>query len=381
MGWNAKQLPTFKKPAGIYLLSHSVGCLPSKVEDIVSNHYFQPWKTKGGEAWDTWIKSIDSFKHSLAYLFSANTKDFCPQNNVSAALVKILLSLPNRPQKKSILVSEHDFSSTIYSLTHANLHGHKIKFISLASPVYDLEIWNEQLRNDIDIVFITHVTSDISQQAPVQKIIQLAKKYDVITIVDIAQSAGVIPINITQWDADFVVGSCVKWLCGGPGAGFMWVNPEILKDCKPRDVGWFSHANPFEFDVHHFEYASDARRFWGGTPSILPFVIADEAIKQITQIGVHNIYKHNQSLINIIKNVALEQKFQVMSPQKSEHRGGTITIEIKNVDKAIAHLKKNQVFYDIRQHNFFRFSPHIYTTMKDVEVFVKILGTQSAFAS
>jgi selenocysteine lyase/cysteine desulfurase len=89
----------------------------------------------------------------------------------------------------------------------------------------------------------------------------------------------------------------VKWLCGGPGAGFLWIRPDLVASLEPDDVGWFSHADPFEMDIHSFRYAPDARRFWGGTPSVASYVVAAASLRVIGDLGVDSILTHNRRLI------------------------------------------------------------------------------------
>ena len=66
----------------------------------------------------------------------------------------------------------------------------------------------------------------------------------ILSLVDIAQSAGILPISLADWQADFVLGSCVKWIGGGPGAAFIWVNPEIIDRCSPKMSAGFPMKTP-----------------------------------------------------------------------------------------------------------------------------------------
>ena len=67
------------------------------------------------------------------------------------------------------------------------------------------------------------------------------------------------------------------------------------------DVGWFSHDDPFEMDIHSFRYANDAGDL-GGTPSISPFVSAAASLRHIHELGVENIHAHNRRLIQAFRD-------------------------------------------------------------------------------
>jgi selenocysteine lyase/cysteine desulfurase len=211
-----------------------------------------------------------------------------------------------------------------FVLNQAQRAGFQLRCIPTDSDPLDLQVWDDRLDSSCACVLVTHVQSNTSVKVDVAGICALARKSGVMPIVDIAQSVGVTEIDLSQWDADFVLGSCVKWLCGGPGAGFLWANPEIIDRCQPTDVGWFSHADPFEFDIHDFRYAKGVLRFWGGTPSVIPYVVAANSIKLIAQIGVDQVRRHNLALNQRLLD-SLPEKVAIC-PVLPELRGGTAVL-------------------------------------------------------
>jgi len=356
----------FFLPDGIYLLNHSVGCLPQKT-DKEREHFFDLWKSQGSQAWEQWLNLINGFCHALSGLLNGYPDEFCPQTNISSAVSKVLLSLPPRKDRTKILLSQMDFPSIGFSLSQMERFGYEVEFVPSESGRFSLERWKQHLTTDTQLVFVTHAIYGNSFLNPVKEIIQYAKEQDIFTIVDIAQSAGVIPIDVSLWNADFVVGSSVKWLCGGSGAGFLWANSAGISRFTPMDVGWFSHENPFEFEIGNFRYDKTARRFWGGTPSVLPFAIAKSSIEVINSIGVDKIRIHNQALTERLIQAALERKFKVHTPLESAQRGGTVVIEFADSLKAYNHFKQAKILVDIRPNFGVRFSPHIYNDEEEIE--------------
>lgn len=362
----------FLKPPGAYFLSHSVGCLPVQTEQQGARLYFDSWARQGGDAWETWLSLIEAFKASLSQVLNAQAKELCPQVNISSALTKILGSLPLPDQHKNvILLSEHDFPSSGFVFEQAKRLGYRLKFFSKEAPLYDLEQWRSLIDERVCIVHITHVSSVLSQLAPVKEIVSLAHQHNAVSIVDVAQSVGVVPIDVNQWQADFILGSCVKWLCGGAGAGFLWVNSQRVHDCSPMDVGWFSHQQPFEFDMHHFEYAEDARRFLGGTPSVLPYVVAAKSIDVMVDVGIEEIRQHNLKLTEKIINAAESLDIPICSPKRVQHRGGTVTLKLES--SVMTLLQGKQIHFDTREQSLCRFSPHIYTGGAELDVLFDVL--------
>lgn len=358
----------FAKPDGIYLLSHSVG-LPLRDARYGVTDYFDTWERNPVNAWPQWLRDLKGFRSALAALLGGNPESLCPQANVSGGLAKILGSLLRTNRNPTILLSEDAFPSVGYVCEHA---GYNVRYIDRAADPLDPATWASHF-DDVHMALITHVHSNTGEVSPVAEIVEAARKKYVVTIVDVAQSAGVIPIDVEAWRADFLVGSCVKWLCGGPGAGWLWANPKIIERCQPIDVGWFSHEEPFEFDIHNFRYAPDALRFWGGTPSVLPAIVARRSIEAITNIGITEIRRHNLALTDQLIE-ALGPL--VVSPHDPAQRGGTVIVDAgANNEATLALLAAANIAADHRATGI-RISPHIYNSPDDIAAAIGAIKLQ-----
>jgi len=351
-----------------YFLTHSVGCLPRQTSTGLTENFFAPWQQSGGNAWPDWLAQIEKFRDGIAQILGVGTPTICPQTNVSSALSKILYSLPERTGRKTILLSEQDFPTIGFVLKQAERAGYKLKFV--AGDITNPQVWRDNMDESVGIVHITHALSNTSHLLPVAEICATGKTKNIITIVDIAQSVGIIPIHIPDWQADFVLGTSVKFLCGGPGACFMYAAPEITQQCQPIDVGWFSHENPFEMDIHDFQYAKDALRFWGGTPSPAPYITAQTAHKILDKNGIIQAQKHVQSILDELVNIVPDDI--LVSPKNGKNRGGTLVIAPRDRERFTANLTDSHILFDERPEGF-RFSFHHYTPAKDIAVLNSLL--------
>jgi selenocysteine lyase/cysteine desulfurase len=237
-----------------------------------------------------------------------------------------------------------------------------------------LESWLSAIGEDTALVHVTHVFSENSRQQPVAEIAAHCRRVGALCVVDIAQSVGVVPINLADWQADFVTGSCLKWLCGGPGAGFLWVSPRIVDSLAPQDVGWFSHEAPFEFDISRFEYRGGALRFWGGTPSVLPFAIAAKSISMLLEIGVAEIRRINLAHTGRLIEAAESLHIPISTPRQIAERGGTIALKFADGESAARHLQGQGIRCDARPRSGVRLSPHVYVSEPEIAKVCAELG-------
>lgn len=354
----------------IYLLNHSVGRPPLSVRADLATRFFDPWFSADGDTWPKWMDAIDAFLAGVAGVLGARVEDVCPQTNLSSALTKVLSALPVDPRRPVVLFHEDDFPSMGFVVQAAARLGYQPRL--LTHDARDAAAWRAALTDDVGTLFLTHVVSNNSRRVPVEAVVSSARARGVRTIVDVAQSAGVVPIDVAAWGADFVIGSCVKWLCGGPGAGFLWVNPEIVSACAPVDVGWFSHADPFAGRIREFAYHPGALRFWGGTPSVLPAAVAASGLAAIAEVGVSAVRAHNlrltQRLIDGLPDAPLR------SPRSVDERGGTVVLDFgPRQGEVAARLRAAGVRFDQRSAGM-RLSPHLVNDADEIDRVLALLA-------
>ncbi|HWU48817.1 MAG TPA: aminotransferase class V-fold PLP-dependent enzyme [Asticcacaulis sp.] len=335
---------------GPYLMAHSVGCLPAGAQDALARAVLDPWAQ--GDPWPHWLMAIEDFRSALANLLGGAPEDYCPQPNLSAGLFSLLSGLPHTKKRGAVLVSAHAFPSLLYVIQQLHDSGLTLKILPPNANPGDAQLWADAMSDEVCAVVMMHVHSNTGAVTPVTEVAAIAQERGVFSIVDIAQSAGILDVDLPGMGVDAAIGSCVKWLCGGPGAGFLWVRPDAIHALTPPNVGWFSHEAPFAFQSG-FRYAPDARRFWGGTPSVAPYALATEGLSLISDIGVATIRAHNRRLIA-----------RLGVPFDADRTGGTLCLRLG--DGAVGYLKDTGVKFDQRD-GLSRLSFHIWNTDQDAD--------------
>ncbi len=360
----------FHLATGTYLLNHSVGRPLKSAEAAFHDAYFAPWAEEDEGIWPRWLGAIDQFRQALGRLFNAPAERFCPQSNLSSGLTKLVMALPQL-QAGQVLMSEQDFPTIGYVLAKALPRGRaQIRFIPAELDVSDPNVWADHMGPDTAMVFLSHAYSNTGVQAPLTEVVALARHRGVLSVVDVAQSAGVLPLDLGTLAPDFVLGSTVKWLCGGPGAGYLYIDPERLSQCQPKDVGWFSHANPFAMDIHDFQYHGGAERFWGGTPSVAPYAIASHSVNKLVSHGIGAIRAHNLALQQQMIDALAHR---VVSPREAERRSGTVILHLGEHQSRLAPaLKAAGIAVDERAQGV-RVSPHLYNSTDDIARLIEVV--------
>ncbi|MEQ1689048.1 MAG: aminotransferase class V-fold PLP-dependent enzyme, partial [Sphingopyxis sp.] len=322
---------------GPYLAAHAAGCLPVIARERLEAALLGPWEAEANDAWDAWLTAIDVFRASVAALLDVEAAMVCPQPNVSAGFARWLAALPPPTgERRDVVMSADSFPSLGFVAGGMERLGYRLRFLPDNADVRDTEMWRAAVDERTAVTLVMHVTSNSGALAPVADIVAHARAIGARACIDIAQSVGVVPTPADAWNAHAVVGSCLKWLCGGPGAGFIALDPDDIVNLTPMDPGWWSHEAPFEMNIRNFRPAPDALRLWGGTPDIAPFVLANagiETIGGIGGIGVDAIRAHGQAL--------QRQTRESLSPLRPEwiwptgEIGGTMCIDVGDERGAI----------------------------------------------
>ena len=133
-------------------------------------------------------------------------------------------------------------------------------------------------------------------------------------LLDAFQATGVVPVEVEKWGVDACVGGCLKWLCGGPGNVYLYVDPELAARLKPRLTGWMAHPAPFAFDPPPMRQRAGAWRFLNGTPQIACLYAAEPGLRIHNEIGVPAIREKSKRMTHLLFECARERGWRVHAP-------------------------------------------------------------------
>src|SRR6185295_11532456 len=167
------------------------------------------------------------------------------------------------------------------------------------------------------LVPISHVLFKTGEIQEIEPIIRRAHEVGAYVILDCYQSAGIVPFDVTALNVDFAVGGSVKWLCGGPGNGWLYVRPDLAERLEPAYTGWQAHEAPFGFEPE-LEYADGAARFLTGTPNVPALYAATAGYDLIEEIGVGRIRANSLRQTDRLIQLAEEAGFAIASPRQPE---------------------------------------------------------------
>ena len=328
------------------------------------------WSRANDGQWPSALSLRQEFVDCWSRLIDAPSGTLTTAENVTAGLYSVIGALPERYLRgRRVLVAEDCFPSLHFLLSKlAHRFGFRLDTVKLRpgeAYVRD-DDFIARWQDDVGVALLTWVTSTASHRCDAATLIAHGRRQGTLVGLDITQGVGVIPLSVAT-GADFVLSTSLKWLCGVPGAGIIYVAPGVLAECEPEFRGWFSQQDPFSWDLTKFRFAPDARRFDHGTPSILSAVGSLPGLRWHAATGVDVIAAHNGTLSERIIAHALDRGWAVVSPLDASQRGGSVMLKLPvGAADIVAALRSRQLYCDARGTTL-RLSPGAVTTIEDVD--------------
>jgi len=337
-----------------YLINHSLGAMPAAAEERVAE-FARSWRERGIRAWgEGWWEMPMTVGDQVGRIIGAPAGSTVMHQNVAVAeAIVISCFRPVDPGRNRVVYEEGNFPS--------------VRYLYQAQP--DLEVVVvpndraivEALDERTLLVPITHVLFKTAEIQDVEAIVRRAHEVGAYVVLDAYQSVGIVPLDVTELEVDFAVGGSVKWLCGGPGNGWLYVRPDLADVLEPTLVGWQAHARPFGFEPE-LEYADGSARFLTGTPNVPALYAATAGYDLIEEIGIERIREHSMRQTQLLIDLLDAAGFDVGSPRDPSRRGGTVTVRTPEFEAVHKELAERQIFCDFRPDVGLRLGPHYFNT-------------------
>jgi kynureninase len=364
--------PTLSK--GVHLISHSLGAMPGHAR-AYATQFIDEWENDSIASWGLhWLPAIRSLGDVVASVLGVAPGTVCMLPNVSIAQTIIASCFAFEGKRNKVVYDDLNFSTVHYVWQAQRRRGAEVVVVESEDGIHPPI---EKLLAAIDertlLVPISHVLFRSSGMYDARAVIERAHAVGAMVVLDVYQSAGTVPLKLAEWGCDIACGGSVKWACGGPGAGYLYVRPDLLPKLEPMATGWFGHAEPFAFDMGPMRYAADVWRMIGGTMPVPAMYTARAGWETIAKLGVERIRAKSLRQTRLLRDLVEARGFTVNTPRDDASRGGTICFDFEGAQGVSVELVRRRFFHDYRPRCGLRVSPHFYTTDEELAAFVDAL--------
>jgi kynureninase len=365
--WRA-EFPALEK--SVYMVSHSLGAMPARAYGYLQ-HYADLWVNKGINAWDEWLPEVDAAAARIGAIINAPKGTIAMATNVSQIQALIASCLDYTPARNKVVFTALNFPTVSYVWHEERRRGAEVVVVPGGDGVHAPM---EQLLDAIDertlIVPISHVLFRSAAVKDVAAVVKKAKSVGALVLLDCYQSTGTLPVDVQALDVDFACGGSVKWLCGGPGAAYLYVRRDRIAQFAPRNTGWFGNVKPFAFTMPEQRFADGIWRYMAGTPAIAALYQARAGAEIVAEIGVGRIREKSLRQTTRILAICDAAGYRVNTPRAAGERGGSVCFDFDGSEKVARALNASAFLCDWRPQSGIRMSPHFYTSDEEVERFM-----------
>ncbi len=232
-----------------YLISHSLGAMPRPTADALQE-FAETWASRGIRAWEEgWWEMPVTVGDLIGSIIGARPGEVVMHQNVSICQSLVTCCFDWNGRRNKLITDGLNFPSNDY--IYYQLERQEARVYPVVSPDR-MTVPRERMLDAIDeetqLVSVSHVAFGSSFVQDLGAITRRAHEMGALVFADLYQSAGTLPVDIRALGVDFATGGSVKWLCGGRGAGYLYVRPDLRTQLRPAATGWMAHRQPFEFE-------------------------------------------------------------------------------------------------------------------------------------
>ena len=359
-----------------YLINHSLGAMPAAVEERVLE-FANAWNSRGVRAWEEgWWDLPLAVGDQIGRLIGAPPGSVSMHQNVTIAEAIVISCFGFEGARRRVVYEEGNFPSVRY--LYQAQRGADILVAADAEGVA------EALDERTLLVPVTHVLYKTGEIQEIEAIVARAHEVGALVVLDAYQSVGTVPLDVTALGVDFAVGGSVKWLCGGPGAAWLYVRPELAATLEPALTGWQAHARPFAFEPEQ-DYAAGSARFLTGTPNVPALYAATAGYDVIEEVGIERIRERSREQTALLVDLLDDAGYPAGGPRDPDRRGGTVVVDVPGSKRVNRELERRGVICDWRPEVGLRLGPHFFNTDDElrfaVEQIVELAGSQLSSSS
>ena len=353
-----------------YLINNSLGAMPRAVEDEMAA-FTKSWGERGVRAWgEGWWEMGAETGDLLAPLLGVQPGAVSMHQNVSVAAAIFLSCIDYPAERNKIVYESLQFPTVSYVWQAEQRRG--ARCVVVPSPdgtTVDADAMCAAIDEQTLIVPISHVVFSSAFIQDVKKICDRARQVGAHVILDCYQSIGTLPIDVVDLGVSFACGGSVKYLCGGPGAAWLYVRKDLIEQFAPRVTGWFGNEAPFAFTMPEQSYAESIWRFMGGTPAVAALYQARAGHTIVGEIGVRRIREKSLVMTQRCIDWVDELGMKLNSPRAAERRGGSVVFDFESAADVCRELNRRKFFCDHRPGVGIRIAPHFYSKADEIDLF------------
>jgi kynureninase len=333
------------------------------------------WYSMLGDAWDIWLEEQQAFRTRIATLIGAPRADcVIPKTSAGQGLRTVLNALPGKPR---VISTRGEFDSIDVILKqYAALDRIELRWVEPDTQGdFSIEPLIDALEDGADVVVVSQVMFMTGQIVKgLNALAEACHQRGTRLLVDSYHAVGVIPVDVVQLGADFVIGGSYKYLRGGPGACFLYIAPQVLEGgLRPLDTGWFANSDAFAYQRPESPVLrSGGDAFLESTPPVLAWYQARSGQEFTLAMGVERLRAYSLKQLDALRRYLADAGVNGVTGGDADH-GAFLAIRLADAMEFPAKLEREGIICDARG-EWLRLCPDCLTRDEELRCAAATLG-------
>ena len=342
----------------IYLDGNSLGAMPKAVAQRLQHVLDEEWGRQLIRSWTgeaDWMSLPDRVAAKIARLVGAKPSEVAVGDSTSINTFKALAAALHQTPRKVVLTDADNFPTDLYMAQGLNaLLGGQLELRRVPSDQIAAH-----LTPDVGVLLLTEVDYRTGRKLDMRGLTAAAHAQGILTVWDLAHSAGAFAVDLNGCEADFAIGCGYKYLNGGPGApAFLYVAERWYAAAPVFLSGWMGHADPFEMG-REYAPAAGARRYVVGTPTVLSLSALDTALDVFADVDMEVLRQKSLSLtdtfIRLMQPLTQKHPLTLATPEAHAERGSQVSYHHPDAKNIMNKLIARGIVGDFRTPDILRF--------------------------
>ena len=322
-----------------------------------------------------YFEDWEEVRRRLGVLLNAPADCIALTDSTSRAS-NLAVALVDSPPGANVVVDETTYPSSLYPWLLPAHPGVEVR--TVAGPVPRPEEIDALVDDRTVAVSVSHVSAMTGYRHDLSALADIAHARNAVLIVDAAQSAGAVPIDLAAVPVDLLSGVSMKWLLGPPGIGFLYVAPRLLERLRPPQVGYVGTEAAAAGGESPLRFAPGARRLEVGIGNLPGLAAFAAALALIDSVGVAPIHERIDRLAALVIDGMTARGMGVATPPDAPRRAGVIAANLVAGESLAAYLRGRGVDVWGYPAGRIRVDPHGFNDEDDV---ARFLAGLDAFAA
>lgn len=366
------------RASGVYLNHCSMGLPTARVQQALQD-YLREWTTLGAGGWDeVWLDRLTEWRKLTARLVGCRSDEVAWLPSVGAGLGALASALAVQAStggrlegRNEVVLADLEFPAALAAFSPRR--DLRVRIARSADRIgVEPERYAAQMGPRSRAVVASRVFYGTGGVQDVATIAAAARKAGAFSILDDYHGTGQIPLDVKAMGVDAAVGGSLKWLRGGIGSAWMYVDRRRIRSLEPAHSGWWANQGMLDF-AGRFRYWDDARRFECGEVNLPSLATSTEAARELLDLGPARVGRRIQTLRRDLVERLADAGHAVREHADPARRSGIVMLPRAEAAADVARLARRGITVDARGPAL-RISPHHDTAPGDLERFVEALG-------